>query len=110
MRIDKLENFTKGWFIGNFDPALFKTDQFEISLQTHHYGEYVEPHYQKTATEYNLIVNGSLSANGYICGAGDIFVYEPEEVCNVQFLTPTVTIVVVKTPSVGIEDKVVVDD
>ena len=108
MRIDKLENFTKGWFIGNFDPAILKTDQFEVGIQYHTVTDVVEPHYQRIATEYNLVIEGTLSVNGWIASAGDIFVYEPEVVCNVKFLSDCV-IVVVKTPSIP-DDKVVVDD
>lgn len=109
MIIDKLENFTNGWFIGNFDPALLKSTDMEIAVQHTPKGTLVEHHFQKTATEYNVIISGTMRVENNILSAGDIFVYLPNEVCNVEVLEDTVT-VVVKTPSVGASDKVVVDD
>ena len=33
MKTDNLNNFIKGWVIGSFDPSLFQTDDFEISIK-----------------------------------------------------------------------------
>ncbi len=109
MKYDKLHNFKNGWFIGNFDPAILKTKEFEIGLQHHSVDEVVEKHYQKQSTEYNLIISGELTADGKLLTQGDIFVYEPNEICNVTFNSECV-ILVVKTPSLGISDKVIVND
>jgi len=106
MNVYKLEDYSRGWFIGNFDPAILKTCDFEIAVQHSLAGEIVTPHYQKTATEYSCIVTGNLLVEGKILGPGDIFVYFPMELCKVQFLTDA-TVVVVKTPSLGLDDKVV---
>jgi hypothetical protein len=109
MKYDNIDNFTKGWFIGNFDPAILKTEAFEVGFQQHNANDVVEKHYQKQSTEYNLVVSGKLIVNGKHLTQGDIFVYEPNEICDVTFKTDCV-IVVVKTPSLGVSDKVVVDD
>lgn len=109
MKIDNINNFTKGWVVGNFEPALFNTTDFEIAVHTHKKDYIPEKHYQKTATEYNIIVSGHIIANGKELKDGDIFVYEPYEVCEVDFLEDTV-IVCFKVPSVGPEDKVIVND
>lgn len=103
-----IRDFTKGWFIGNFEPAILKTDQFEVGVQKHTRGAFVEKHYQKHATEYNVIITGRLMANGKELSTGDIFVYLPEEVTDVVFLEDT-EILCVKTPSLGFDDKVVLD-
>jgi hypothetical protein len=105
MQTNNLKNFTGGWIFGNFDPALIKTEEFELGIKHHARGELVVPHYQLTATEYNVIISGSMIANGEVLGPNDIFIYGPDEICNVEFLEPT-TIVCVKTPSVGAEDKI----
>ena len=105
---NNIKNFTKGWFIGNFEPSLLKTSEFEVSIQQHKKGDMPEKHYQKIATEYNLVVSGSLIANGETLGPGDIFVFEPLEVTDVVFLEDS-EIVCVKTPSLGNDDKVVVE-
>ena len=105
---DNIKNFTKGWFIGNFEPSLLKTADFEVSIQHHKKGDTPEKHYQKIATEYNVVVSGSLISNGEMIGPGDIFIFEPMEITDVVFLEDS-EIVCVKTPSLGFDDKVIVD-
>jgi|TARA_R110000803_G_scaffold139117_1_gene205795 quercetin dioxygenase-like cupin family protein len=105
MKTYKLDDFYKGWIMGNFDPALIRTTEFEVGIHTHKKGGPSEPHYQLTSYEYNVIIKGKLIANEKTLSDGDIFVYDPNIVCHVEFLEDT-TIVCVKTPSVGPEDKV----
>lgn len=109
MKTDNIKRFVGGWVVGNFEPSLVKTTDFEIAVHTHPKGYIAERHYQKTATEYNIIVSGHLIANGEELRAGDIFVYDPLEVCDVVFVEETV-IVCFKVPSVGADDKVIVND
>ena len=33
MKLNKLNEFTKGWIIGNFNPSLFETDEFEVAVK-----------------------------------------------------------------------------
>lgn len=109
MKHDNLKNFKLGWFIGNFEPAILKTNEFEIAIKQHDANEYIEPHYQKIATEYNYLISGDMTANGKRLVPGDIFVFEPGEVCNVQVHSYS-EVVCIKTPSLGDSDKVVVND
>jgi hypothetical protein len=109
MKTHKLDDFYKGWIIGNFDPALLKTTEFEVGIHTHKKGEPPEPHYQLTSCEYNVIIKGKLIANEETLSDGDIFIYEPLVPCYVEFLEDTI-IVCVKTPSVGPEDKILVTE
>lgn len=104
-----LNDFTKGWFIGNFEPSILKTDQFEVGVQKHKKGDRPEKHYQKYATEYNVVIYGKLIANGKEINTGDIFVFHPKEVTDVVFLEDS-EIVCVKTPSLGFDDKVIVEE
>jgi quercetin dioxygenase-like cupin family protein len=95
-----LNNFKNGWFIGNFEPSLNKTSNFEIGL--HHYkkGFIGPPHIHKVATEYNLIVSGEVKlAGNLVLKEGAIFVFGPGQYMMVEFLEDT-TLVIVKTPSV----------
>lgn len=103
-----LDDFTKGWFIGNFDPSLIKTDQFEVSIQRHSKGDTPEKHYQKISTEYNVLIYGRVLANGKDLNTGDIFIFHPGEITDVLFLEDS-QIVCVKTPSLGYDDKVIVE-
>jgi hypothetical protein len=98
MDVSKLDDMKMGWFIGNFDPAVLKTDQFEVALHRHKAGCETHTHYHKKSTEYNLIVVGKMVVNGKTFVKNDIFVINPYEVSETQFLEDTM-LVVVKTPS-----------
>lgn len=106
MKVENIDNFKAGWLVGNFEPALIKSTDFEMAIQTTPAGTYIERHYQKVSTEYNCIVSGKVIANGETLSTGDIFIYAPGEITELEIIED-VTIVVFKTPSAGIDDKVI---
>ena len=99
MIVSNLNKHTNGWFIGDFEPSLLKTNDFEVAV--HHYSPTTQcyPHIHKIATEYNCIISGSLIASGKELKTGDIFIYGANEISDVKFLEDTV-LVIVKTPSI----------
>ena len=103
---EKLSNMTRGWFIGDFEPSLLKTKDFEVGILTHKKGEEWPKHYHKIATEYTVLISGSMTICGELIEAGTIFILEPNEIADPVFHEDC-TVVVVKTPSV-IGDKYVV--
>jgi quercetin dioxygenase-like cupin family protein len=98
MKKRQLSEMWRGWFIGDFEPSVFKTSDFEIGLLTHTKGETWPKHYHKIATEYNLLVSGSMSICGEEILPGEIFVLEPGEVAEPTFHEDC-KIVCIKTPS-----------
>jgi|ERR1019366_183448 quercetin dioxygenase-like cupin family protein len=99
MKIAHIKDFTNGWFIGDFEPSLLKTPQFEVAHHFYPTGFIGTPHTHKIATEYNYIVNGRISVDGNILKTGDIFIYEPGDIADVKFLDDT-NLIIVKTPSI----------
>ena len=99
MKIHKISDFKGGWFIGNFEPTLLKTEQFEVCYKLHVKGEVWPKHYHLIATEYNCLVQGSMIIQGVTLKPGDVFVIDPLEVADPVFLEDC-HIIVVKTPSV----------
>lgn len=96
----------RGWFIGQFDRAVFKTDACEVAFQTNYKGEVSEPHYHRVATEVNLITRGLVKINGEMYTAGQGVVFHPGEVAECEYYEDTDTLVV-KTPGV-LNDKYLV--
>ena len=88
-----------GWFIGDFEPSVLRTTAFEVAHHRYPAGFVGDPHVHRVGTEYNYILRGRLLASGQELCAGDIFVYQPGEVSDVQFLEES-DLVIVKTPSV----------
>jgi len=99
MKITKLSAMTNGWFIGDFEPSLFKTKEFEVAVQRFDAGEHVDWHVHKVATEYTVIVSGKAEVNGRSVAEGDIIVFAPGEGADFRPITQVVT-AVVKTPCV----------
>lgn len=99
MQFDNIQRFFRGWYVGNFEPSIFKTDGFEVGLLTHSKGEKWPKHLHKIATEINLLVEGKMIIGGREISSGDIFVILPNEVAEPEFLTDC-KLVVIKTPSI----------
>src|SRR5882757_4298466 len=96
----KLDDFTKGWFVGNFSPTLLATDAVEVAVKHYRAGEAESAHYHKVATELTLIVSGRVRMSGEEFGAGEIIKIEPGQATDFVPLTDTIT-VVVKLPCVS---------
>jgi quercetin dioxygenase-like cupin family protein len=88
-----------GWFVGNFSPTAFTTSACEVSFKRHKKGEYVAPHIHKVASEINYLVRGKMTIGTTTMVAGDIFVIEPEEIADPQYLEDC-ELVVVKVPCI----------
>ena len=106
MEIFKLNNMKQGWYAGNFEPSAFKTKSFEACYRTHPKGETWDTHYHEHATEVNLLVKGKMIIQNKTLETGDIFILNPYEIADPQFLEDC-TIVCIKTPCV-IGDKITV--
>jgi quercetin dioxygenase-like cupin family protein len=97
MKVQKINEFKRGWFVGNFDPTIYKTDKFEVGILHHKKGEEWPCHYHKS-TEINYLISGELLMHGEVLTSGDIFMMEPYEVADPEFITDC-TVLVIKTPS-----------
>ncbi|MBK86643.1 MAG: hypothetical protein CMC86_05545 [Flavobacteriaceae bacterium] len=97
MKKNKLEEMLGGWFIGNFEPSLFKTNDVEVAVKNYKKGDFEESHYHKIATEYTVILNGKVKMMGIEYGQGSILTIPPMEATDFLALTD-VTTVVVKIP------------
>lgn len=99
MRTYGIDKFTKGWFIGNFQPTLFKTDEFEAAMKSYSSGDEEEAHYHKIGTEYTVVISGEVEMNGERFGPGTIVVVEPGETAKFRSIKDSVTFVI-KVPCV----------
>jgi quercetin dioxygenase-like cupin family protein len=107
MKNFKLENFTRGWLIGDFEPNVIKTDQFEFSVKKYEVGDEEAKHYHKITQEISVIVSGKFEMNGKILEEGDITLLEPGEVAKFKCLESGQT-AVIKIPSIK-NDKFIIN-
>ena len=107
MNHHRLDEMTRGWFVGDFTPAAFRTSDAEVAVQQYRAGDQEARHVHKVATEITLILGGRARMCGREWGHGDIVVLDPGEPTDFLALTD-VTTVVVKSPSLP-SDKYVLD-
>lgn len=98
MKTYKEHTLVKGWFIGNFEPTVFKTSNCEVAVKRYLKNEREAAHYHKIATEITYIVSGSVKMNDIFYKSGDIILIEPYEKTDFTAIEDTIT-VVVKVPS-----------
>ena len=98
MKTAKLEDMIKGWFVGNFEPTLLKTNDVEVAVKSYKKGDYENRHYHKIATEITVVTAGRVKMNGIEYNKGDIIVIEPMESTDFECLEDGTTNVVVKYP------------
>ena len=103
MKIEDIADFTKGWFIGDFEPSLFKTTDFEIAIKSYQKGDTEKAHYHAIATEWTVVVKGKVSFQReeeiFVVEEGKIFQVDPGETFTFSALEDSKTLVV-KIPSV----------
>ena len=90
----------KGWFVGDFNPTAFKTKDFEVNYRTHKAGETWEMHYHPETTEINLVIKGKMKFNNVVLEKEDIFIVEPWQISDPEFLEDT-TVICIRTPSIN---------
>jgi quercetin dioxygenase-like cupin family protein len=91
MIISNIGEYKNGWFIGDFEPSIFKE---------------TTPHTHKVTTELNYILKGKLHVSGNILKSGDIWIYEKNEISDVQFLEDS-ELMVIRWPSIPTDKYIV---
>jgi quercetin dioxygenase-like cupin family protein len=108
MKLERIENFTGGWFIGDFSPSLLETSDFEVCIKHFKKGDFEPNHFQERATEFTIVVSGLCRMGQITLSPGDILVLDPGE--KSEFLAIEDSVVLgIKTPSLP-DDKVLVGD
>jgi len=93
----KLSEMIKGWFIGNFEPTAYKTDNCEVAVKEYKTGDYESFHHHRLATEITVILEGKVKMNNKLYSQGDIVIINKKE--GTDFLAITdVKNIVVKIP------------
>jgi quercetin dioxygenase-like cupin family protein len=89
-----LNDFIKGWFVGDFDPSIAKTQNVEVGIKRYKKGENEERHHHRVATEITVIISGEVEMNGTRYKENDIISIPPNISTDFKTLADTVTCVV----------------
>ena len=94
MKVGNLKDMFKGWFVGNFEPTAFHTNNCEVGIKSYSKGDADPAHHHKIATEITVIQSGKVRMCGEVYEAGDIIVIKPGTSTAFEALEDTVTVVV----------------
>ncbi len=94
-----LDQFTRGWIVGDFAPTILPLKEAELMVRSYRAGDREARHVHRMTHEITVIVTGIFKMNGVRLGPGDIVHLEPgtpadfeclEDGSNVAFKTPSV--------------------
>lgn len=94
MIVKRLDEMTRGWFVGDFEPSAFRTEAAEVAVKSYRAGDSEAAHYHKVATELTAVISGTIRMSGKTYSAGDIILIEPGESTDFEALTDVVNVVV----------------
>ncbi len=99
MRRHRLSDYTRGWFVGDFEPSIIRTKDFECTVRRYQAGDSEARHVHKVADEITVIVSGIFKMNGETLVADDIVHLSPGDAADFECIESGTTMCV-KTPSV----------
>jgi CRP-like cAMP-binding protein len=104
--LDKLNvsDFIGGWFVGDFEPSLFKNQHLEAGVKFFSRGDTESSHKQLLATEITVVSSGRVRIGSQILESGDVLIIYPGEFADFEALTDG-SLTCVKFPSIP-SDKV----
>ena len=91
-------DFFKGWLVGDFNPAIFKSKDIEVAVKYYPSGFKEDAHLHKVSTEYTMIIYGSAKINDILLKTGEGMTIHPNEIAIFECITDCATLVI-KTPS-----------
>lgn len=89
----KLDDMTKGWFVGDFEPTVIKTKDCEVGVKFYASGTKEKAHYHNEAEELTVVVSGQVRMNKLIFEKGDIVKVFKGEIVEFEALRDTITVV-----------------
>lgn len=89
-----LKDMVNGWFIGNFEPSLYKTNDVEVAIKIYKEGDLESSHYHMIATEFTVIIKGIVEMNNVQYSQNEIIKIKPGVCTNFKALTDVITVVV----------------
>jgi dTDP-glucose pyrophosphorylase/mannose-6-phosphate isomerase-like protein (cupin superfamily) len=94
-----INEYVRGWLIGDFEPCIKKTTNYEIGVLRHKQGEKWDFHYHKDVREINILLSGEMVINNVSVKKDTIFIFEKGMISCPLFFTDCV-VLCIKVPSV----------
>lgn len=99
MDIYSIKDFKGGWILGDFEPSLLRTKDFEVAYHQYASGQFWDTHTHRYTTEYNILIEGSMRVCDKDLYTGDVFVIHPGEIAAPVYQTDC-KVIIIKIPSI----------
>ena len=99
MKKIKLSDFFRGWFVGDFEPTLFKSKEIEVAVQVYKKNHIEPEHFHKVSTEITFMIKGKAFFNDQLISEDEGIIIFPGETNIFKAVTDCKTLVV-KFPSI----------
>lgn len=87
MEKTNLKDFANGWFIGDFEPSIFKNPNFEVCVKNFLKGEVEAAHFQRIATEVTVVLSGEVRMGDIKLVEDEVLIIFKDEICDFEALT-----------------------
>jgi dTDP-glucose pyrophosphorylase len=106
IQISDINEMTRGWLIGDFEPSILRTKDFEVGYLNHKKGELWPVHYHAHMIEINVLIKGKMILNDIEINENQVFVIHKNDIACPIFVEDCF-ILCIKVPSI-IGDKVII--
>ncbi len=93
-----INDYTRGWLIGDFEPNIYKTKKYELAFLTHLKDEKWKFHYHMEAIEINFLIKGKMILNNHLIENNNIFIINKNVIACPIFIEDC-KILCIKIPS-----------
>ena len=94
-----VDNFIKGWLVGDFKPSIINSKDIEVGLKYYKKGDKETSHVHKMITEYTIVVSGKIRMNNKVYSEKEIVEILPNTLTDFESLEDSITLVI-KSPSI----------
>jgi len=98
VKSEKLGKFSAGWFVGDFEKAIYRTKNTDVAVKYDAAGTRTTAHVHRVSAEVTVVVKGRIQINGREFGKGDVILVSPGEAAEYVSLEDSIT-VIIKVPS-----------
>ncbi len=99
MTTKNINDFLRGWIIGNFENSLVQTSEFEIGIKRYLKGDKEPAYYYKESMQHIIVIEGVIKFNDVVYKKDDIVEIVQWETVTFECLEDC-TAVVIKSPHI----------
>lgn len=103
--LNLISEYTKGWLVGDFNPALIKSKDIEVGVKEYRKGDFESSHVHNIVIEYTIVLSGKVRMLDQIFDKGQIVKIDPGIYTSFEAIEDCITLVI-KTPSIPSDKEV----